>query len=187
MVTLQSLWRGLLGKESVPTTPAPRRQVLFVCMGNICRSPTAEAVFRRHIELAGLAHLVGCDSAGTTDAHAGSAPDGRARAAATRRGYVMDHLRARQVTAEDFGRFELVLAMDRHNLALLEALRPQDAGEPPRLLMTFARRHDQEEVPDPYYGSARGFEVVLDMIEDACEGLVEHLRSRPPPDVRPGD
>jgi protein-tyrosine phosphatase len=173
---MSSLLRNLFGRG---TPPAPRVSVLFVCMGNICRSPTAEAVFRRQVQLAGLESEFGCDSAGTTDAHAGDAPDGRAQAAARKRGYEMDRLRARQAVVDDFARFDLVLAMDRHNLAILEALCPQGSSHKLRMLMEYARRHDVREVPDPYYGSARGFEAVLDMIEDACEGLIEKLRETP--------
>lgn len=154
-----------------------RCRVLFVCMGNVCRSPTAEAVFRRKIELAGLADLVDCTSAGTHDFNLGAAPDGRARAVALKRGYDMSRLRGRQVSAEDFARYDLILAMDRQNFDALAERCPPARLERLKLLMAFARRHEASEIPDPYYSTAKGFELVLDMIEDACEGLLEHVRS----------
>jgi protein-tyrosine phosphatase len=153
-------------------------RVLFVCMGNVCRSPTAEAVFRRRLLDAGLSERVACASAGTHEFNLGAAPDGRARAAAQRRGYDMSRMRGRCVAETDFARFDLVLAMDQQNLAALRSRCPTDKTERLRLLMEFARRHDALEVPDPYYGNAKAFELVLDMIEDACESLVDHVRDR---------
>ncbi|WP_235823565.1 low molecular weight protein-tyrosine-phosphatase [Azohydromonas sediminis] len=154
----------------VPTT-----RVLMVCMGNICRSPTAEAVLRTQAALRGLARRVEVDSAGTHGWHAGEPPDPRAQAHGARRGYDLAPLRARRVQAVDFERFDLILAMDRDNLAQLLALRPPGAAARLELLMHFARRHAVDEVPDPYYGAADGFERVLDLVEDACEGLLDHL------------
>ncbi|WP_235823284.1 low molecular weight protein-tyrosine-phosphatase [Azohydromonas sediminis] len=154
----------------VPTT-----RVLMVCMGNICRSPTAEAVLRTQAALRGLARRVEVDSAGTHGWHAGEPPDPRAQAHGARRGYDLAPLRARRVQATDFERFDLILAMDRDNLAQLLELRPPGAGARVELLMRFARRHAVDEVPDPYYGAADGFERVLDLVEDACEGLLDHL------------
>lgn len=153
-----------------------RFRVLFVCMGNLCRSPTAEAVFRRQAELAGLWPAVQCASAGTHDFHVGSAPDGRARAAALQRGYDMSRQRGRHVSDEDFGRYDLILAMDAQNMELLRKRCPPDHVQKLGMLMKFARRHAVTEVPDPYYGNARGFDLVLDMIEDACGALLEHIR-----------
>lgn len=152
-------------------------RVLFVCLGNICRSPTAEGVFRHKLREAGLEQRVLTDSAGTGDWHVGKAPDARTRLAARRRGYVLDDLRARQVEAEDFQRFDLILAMDRNNLAELETLRPAMARSDLDLLL---RRYQlaPDEVPDPYYGGEAGFEQVLDLIEQACEGLLREVRSR---------
>ncbi|HEX5364753.1 MAG TPA: low molecular weight protein-tyrosine-phosphatase [Gallionella sp.] len=149
--------------------------VLFVCMGNICRSPTAEAVFRQYVENAGLSEKIEIDSAGTHDYHIGAPPDLRTQQAAQQRGYDMSNLRGRQVEAGDFDRFDYVLAMDQANLAILQRLAGQ--GEP-ELFLDYARHHAEREVPDPYYGGADGFERVLDMVEDAAEGLLQHIRKR---------
>jgi protein-tyrosine phosphatase len=154
-----------------------RCKVLFVCMANLCRSPTAEAVFRHHIERAGLAHEIACASAGTHEFNAGSAPDGRARAAASKRGYDMSRFRGRGVIDEDFTRFDLIVAMDRQNLEALRSRCPPEQAGRLRLLMEFAQQRDALDIPDPYYGNAQGFEVVLDMIEDACAALLQHVRS----------
>ncbi|MFA6016124.1 MAG: low molecular weight protein-tyrosine-phosphatase [Gallionellaceae bacterium] len=150
--------------------------VVFVCMGNICRSPTAEAVFRHYVEQAGLSENIHIDSAGTHDYHIGDAPDGRTQRAALRRGYDMSRLRGRQVEAQDFSRFDYMLAMDEANLAILQRLRPADARSHLGLFLEFAQNHQEREVPDPYYGGADGFERVLDMVEDAAQGLLQHLR-----------
>ncbi|MGH8635677.1 MAG: low molecular weight protein-tyrosine-phosphatase [Burkholderiales bacterium] len=153
-------------------------RVLFVCLGNVCRSPTAEAVFRQRLHSAGLSDRVACASAGTHGFNRGASADGRARAAAQRRGYDMSRMRGRSIADEDFARFDLVLAMDRQNLEALRSRCPGDKSERLRLLMEFARMHDALDVPDPYYGNAKAFELVLDMIEDACESLVDHVRDR---------
>jgi protein-tyrosine phosphatase len=149
--------------------------VLFVCMGNICRSPTAEAVFRHYAGNAGLTGYILIDSAGTHDYHIGDAPDARAQRAAQQRGYDMSGLRGRQVDEGDFHRFDYVLAMDRANLAILRRLAPQGSNAQVRLFLEYARHHTEREVPDPYYGGASGFERVLDMAEDAAEGLLQHI------------
>lgn len=151
-------------------------KVLFVCMGNICRSPAAETVFRHLVEREGLADHILIDSAGTHDYHVGDAPDARMQRAAQQRGYDMSMLRGRQVEAEDFNRFDYVLAMDNMNLAMLERLRPDDAQSHLGLLLDYAERHKEREVPDPYYGGADGFEHVLDLVEDGAAGLLKHLR-----------
>lgn len=155
-----------------------KTRVLFVCMGNICRSPTAEAVFRHHVEKAGLAGHILIDSAGTHDYHIGDEPDARTQRAARQRGYDMSMLRGRQVEAEDFARFDYVLAMDYANLSILQRLRPRDAQSHLGLFLEFAQRHTEREVPDPYYGGPEGFERVLDMVEDAASGLLSHIRQR---------
>ncbi len=152
--------------------------ILMCCMGNICRSPTAEGVLRAKLAAAGLADLVELDSAGTHDYHLGRAPDQRTQRHAQRRGYDLSALRARKVGLPDFTRFDLVLAMDQDNLERLFALCPQADARQLRLLMSFATRHDADEVPDPYYGEGDGFERVLDYVEDACDGIIEMLRQR---------
>jgi protein-tyrosine phosphatase len=152
-------------------------RILFVCMGNICRSPTAEGVFKRQVQDAGLEHAILSDSAGTHDYHIGEAPDRRAREAAERRGYDLANLRARCVTREDFATFDLVLAMDEHNLRLLKRQCPPEHAHKVRLFMEFASATALREVPDPYYGGAHGFEAVLDLAEDAAQGLLRHIRS----------
>lgn len=147
-------------------------------MGNICRSPTAEAVFRHYVENAGLSEQIQIDSAGTHNYHIGDAPDSRAQRAAQQRGYDMSALRGRQVEESDFHRFDYVLAMDRANLAVLQRLAPSANDAEVRLFLDYARHHAEREVPDPYYGGADGFERVLDMIEDGAEGLLQHIRHR---------
>jgi protein-tyrosine phosphatase len=152
--------------------------VVFVCMGNICRSPTAEAVFRHYVESAGMSEHILIDSAGTHDYHIGDRPDTRAQRAAQQRGYDMSKLRGRQVEVEDFRRFDYVLAMDRGNLAILNRISPADSNSQVGLFLEYARHHNEREVPDPYYGGADGFERVLDMVEDAAQGLLEEIRQR---------
>ena len=152
--------------------------VVFVCMGNICRSPTAEAVFRHYVESAGLSEHILIDSAGTHDYHIGAPPDLRTQRAAQQRGYDMSMLRGRQAEEGDFRRFDYVLAMDRANLAILQRITPPDSVTRARLFLEYARHHAEREVPDPCYGGADGFERVLDMVEDAAQGLLEEIRQR---------
>ena len=151
-------------------------KVLMVCMGNICRSPTAEGVLRRRLRAAGLADAVLVDSAGTHDYHVGEPPDHRSTKHAKRRGYDLSSLRARQVMPADFERFDLMLAMDGDNFALLQAQCPPEHRAKLRLLTEFARMHASPDVPDPYNSGAEGFEHVLDLVEDACDGLISHLQ-----------
>jgi protein-tyrosine phosphatase len=151
-------------------------RILFVCMGNICRSPTAEGVMRRLLEEEGLD--IEIDSAGTGGWHAGEPPDERATVAARRRGVTLEGA-ARQVRPEDFRRFDLLIALDRSNLRELLARAPdEEAAEKVRLLREFDPAADGDlDVPDPYYGGDRGFETVLDMVEASCRGLIDELRA----------
>lgn len=153
-------------------------RVLMVCMGNICRSPTAHGVLRHKLVEAELDQRVAVDSAGTHAYHVGSPPDARSQAHAQRRGYRFDDLRARAVADADFEHFDLILAMDWDNLALLEERCPPAQRHKLRRLTEFCQRHDSPTVPDPYYGGDAGFEQVLDLVEDACDGLLQHLRHR---------
>lgn len=153
-------------------------KVLFCCMGNICRSPTAEGVFVGMLERHGLAGQVSVDSAGTHAYHVGSAPDPRARLAAAKRGANLDNQRARKVSARDFETFDYILAMDRDNLGILEDMCPEEHRGKLRLMLSYAPGTGIDEVPDPYYGGAAGFERVLDLIEEASAGLLEEVRGR---------
>jgi len=148
--------------------------VLFVCLGNICRSPTAQAVFRRKVEEAGLGDRIRIDSAGTGSWHVGQPPDPRAQAAAKRRGLDLSMLRGRQIEPADMERFDYVLVMDRSNLRDVNRLSPGKA----ELFLTYADGVDVQEVPDPYQEGVDGFERVLDMIEVASEGLLAQIRKR---------
>ena len=159
-------------REVIP----PSRSILFVCMGNICRSPTAEAVFRGTAVREGIAPHLFIDSAGTGSWHVGEAPDRRAAAAAKKRGYDMNAKRGRQVTEEDFQRFDWIFAMDEDNLRRLEELRPPEYAGHLGLFLDLVANADVREVPDPYYGGPQGFEHVLDLIERASEALIAHLR-----------
>lgn len=153
-------------------------RVLFVCLGNICRSPTAEGVFRQRLELSGLSDRVGVDSCGTGNWHIGKAPDERARQAAASRGIDIGHLRARQFRPEDLDDFHYVLTMDRQNLADVRDIWLQQGGTEPRLFLDFLEAGYEDEVPDPYYGGNDGFERVLDLIAEASDGLLADIRAR---------
>ncbi|MBU2887422.1 low molecular weight phosphotyrosine protein phosphatase [Gilvimarinus agarilyticus] len=152
--------------------------VLFVCLGNICRSPTAEGLFKAQLEKVGLEDVVATDSAGTGGWHTGNPPDKRAISAAAERGIDISVLRARQVQAVDFDRFDYVLAMDSANLSDLQALRPEGFTGQLSLFLDYAQDTAQTQVPDPYYGGDEGFEHVLDLIEQAAEGLLADIRQR---------
>lgn len=150
-------------------------KILFVCMGNICRSPTAEGVMRAIIHEAGLHDKIIVDSAGTHDYHVGKPPDPRTLAAGRKRGYDLSRLRARTVLPEDFEAFDLLLAMDFNNLEVLQKMCPPDYQAKLGLLMVYAENRAASIVHDPYYRSAKDFDLVLDNIEDACRGLMRSL------------
>jgi protein-tyrosine phosphatase len=153
-------------------------KILFVCMGNICRSPTAEGVFRAYARLHAPALDIEIDSAGTHAYHIGEPPDPRTIAAAARRGIDLSDLRARQVSDDDFKRFDLIVPMDRLNHATLLDRSPPELHQHIRTLLEFAGRTAPADVPDPYYGDARGFDDVLDLVESAAEGLLAEARRR---------
>jgi protein-tyrosine phosphatase len=153
-------------------------KILFVCLGNICRSPTAEAVFKAVAAREAPDLAIEVDSAGTAGYHIGEPPDARTRQAAIRRGYDMSPLRARIVEPRDFEIFDLILAMDRENLSVLHHRDPPHARDRVRLFLEFAPEATVTEVPDPYYGGPNGFEEVLDLVEAATQGLLQHLRQR---------
>ena len=154
-------------------------RVLFVCMGNICRSPMAEGVFRRMLEGVGLTEKVYVDSAGTHSYHIGAAPDPRSQTTAQRRGVDLRGLRARQVTIGDFAEFDYVLAMDRDNYShLLELCRDAGLQRRIQLFLDFAPDLPEREVPDPYYGGPTGFDRVMDLVEEAAQGLLLHIREQ---------
>ena len=149
------------------------KNVLFVCMGNICRSPSAEAVFRH--KAAQQAKSLVIDSAGTTGSHAKQKPDPRAQKVGLARGYSFDKIKARKVTVADFDKFDIVLAMDKRNVKELEAICPTHLTDKIKLFLDFADNFEDDEVPDPYYGGAGGFKLVLDMVEDASDGLLAKM------------
>ena len=153
-------------------------KVLFVCMGNICRSPTAEGVFRRKLREQGLEDKADVASAGTHGYHVGEAPDQRTQRAAARRGYDLSGIRARKIAPQDVDYFDLILAMDRHSLEALRLVCPPQRHDCLGLFMDYAKNFDDDEVPDPYYGLGQGFDLVLDMVEDATEGLVDLVKAR---------
>lgn len=153
-------------------------RVLFVCMGNICRSPTAEGTFRHLVKTEGLAHLIETDSAGTHDYHVGRPPDPRALAAAARRGIDISDLRGRMVDDFDFSAFDWIMAMDSSNLAWLRAKAPVESCERIHAFLDFAPALMECEVPDPYFGGRDGFDYVLDLVDEAARGLLQAIRDR---------
>ena len=155
-----------------------RVSVLFVCLGNICRSPTAHGVFQGMVDTHGLGELVSVDSAGTGDWHIGHSPDSRTAQVAASRGYDLSELRARLVTPGDFDQFDYVIAMDSANLRDLKSMRPSHFSGHLGLFLEFARSDSHTEVPDPYYGGESGFELVFDLVEDASLGLLKHISSQ---------
>lgn len=167
---------GATEHDGGPAKALRRIGVLFVCMGNICRSPTAEGIFREQAQRAGLLDQLRIESAGVGDWHVGQRPDERAIAHARRRGYDLTALRARQVVVDDFARFDYILAMDRRNLRDLRALQPAGYAGRLGLLLDFVPELGLREVPDPYFGGADGFETVLELTERACAALLDHIR-----------
>ncbi len=156
-------------------TRKPEISVLFVCMGNICRSPTSEGVFRHFVQEAGLVDRIRIDSAGTHAYHTNEPADRRASAAAERRGYSLANMRARRVSEEDFEQFDFIIAMDRLNHVTLVDQADAEYHDKIHLFLEFASG-PEDDVPDPYYGGAKGFERVLDLVEDASRGLLETLQ-----------
>jgi protein-tyrosine phosphatase len=152
--------------------------VLFVCMGNICRSPTAEGVFSQRLKEEGLESVIGVDSAGTHAYHVGEPPDPRSQSTASKRGISLKHLKARKAVSEDFKRFDYILAMDRDNYHGLEKICPIGSEYKLQLFLSYAPNLETDEVPDPYYGGPTGFDRVLDMIEEASNGLLQDIQLR---------
>lgn len=170
----------IFNKKKTSKYPEPKKKVsvLFVCMGNICRSPTAHGVFRHLVEQEGLSDYIYIDSAGTHAYHVEEPPDPRALSTASNRGINMSDLRARRAIEKDFEYFEYVIAMDNDNFSNLEKISPVDRVDRLMLFLEFAPGVDEDEVPDPYYGGVKGFEHVFDMIEAASQGLLDDIKQR---------
>ena len=166
-----------MGKKDT-TSFAMSTRVLFVCMGNICRSPMAEGVFRQLVRQAGLDEVVSMESAGTHSFYAGESADKRAIASAQKRGVDISSHRARAVDVASFEQYDLILAMDWDNLSFLQQKTAKKLHHKLQLLMRFATEHESATIPDPYHGNAQGFEQALDYIEDACAGLLDVARRR---------
>jgi protein-tyrosine phosphatase len=169
-----------LSSETNPGT-RPMIRVLFVCTGNICRSPTAEGVFRALVAKHGLSGRIEADSAGTGDWHVGEPPDERSQEAALRRGVDLSAIRGRQVSRDDFATFDLVVAMDTSHARALQRLAPSAAKDKVRLFLDYAPGAKGRDVPDPYFGGGSGFDSVLDMIEAGCAGLLAEICATLPP------
>jgi protein-tyrosine phosphatase len=164
-----------MGQLTFPGEVERATSLLFVCLGNICRSPAAEGVMRRVVEAAGLGRVVHIDSAGTGDWHIGHLADPRMRKAAEARGYELEH-RARQIQVQDFDRFSLIVTMDQSNYQNVSKLAPHDeAVIKIKTFTSFCSHHKIGEVPDPYYGSAKDFDHVLDILEDGCQGILHTI------------
>lgn len=180
---IPKLRQWLRGEPPLDDARTVHTRVLMVCTGNICRSPTAEGVLRHKLQRAGLGARVRIDSAGTQGYHSNEPPDPRAVKAAAQRGYDLSGLRARPLRPDDFAAFDLLLAMDQTHQTWMLKRAPAPVAGKVKLLMPYARRHpDVVDVPDPYFGGPAGFEHVLDLVEDACDGLVERLQAGAPQD-----
>ena len=160
-----------------------KTRVLFVCMGNICRSPVAQAIFEKKVAQAGLSDYVSADSAGTDLFHVGQKPDSRSQHAAAFRGYTLQGQTARQISAEDFAEFDLIMAMDWHNLRTLQNMCDEQYRHKIELVMRYAQNSDDAEVPDPYYEEQHAFNKVVDYLEDAATGLLDVVKRRIPQPV----
>ncbi len=184
---IERLRQWLSGEPPPAAAVPPRLRILMVCTGNICRSPTAEGVLRHKLEQAGLGAAVQVGSAGTHGYHTAEPPDPRAVRAAAARGYDLSRLRARPLGPDDYHRFDVLLAMDNTHLAWLHKRQPPATPAQAGLLMPLALRQAHvAEVPDPYYGGPAGFEHVLDLVEDACDGILERLARQQPLLDEPG-
>jgi len=150
--------------------------VMFVCLGNICRSPTAHGVFAALVDRVGLHDSISIESSGTSGWHIGESPDSRSSQAALQRGYDLSNLKGRAFSAEDFNHYDYILTMDRANLKAVQALRPAGYVGELALFLDFSSSQQVTEVPDPYYGGAKGFDTVLDLVEDGCAGLLNHIK-----------
>lgn len=151
-------------------------KVLFVCLGNICRSPTAHGVFEQYVEKAGLSDKILVDSCGTGQWHIGQPPDDRTQKAALERGYDLSHLRARRLQQDDFQRFDYILPMDQRNLEDVLAMKPEDFKGKVQLMLEYGEDNQVKEVPDPYYGEHDGFEYVLDLLEKSSANLLKEIQ-----------
>ncbi|MCX4029426.1 low molecular weight phosphotyrosine protein phosphatase [Endozoicomonas sp. SM1973] len=154
--------------------------VMFVCLGNICRSPTAHGIFQQMVVDDGLADRIQVASSGTSAYHIGEPPDGRSQQAASQRGYDLSWIRAQQVTLDDLEAYDYILAMDKNNLSALKQLAPVNHHNKLKLFMSFAQQQSEMEVPDPYYGGANGFAQVLDLVEMAAQGLLQQIKQEHP-------
>ena len=152
-------------------------KVLFVCMGNICRSPTAHGIFQQLVDEQGLGDSILVDSAGTHSYHIGNPPDARSRATAEKRGVDLSGLRARRFVSEDFHEFDYLLGMDEDNVRHMHSIRPEDASTDAHLMLKYSNQYTRPDVPDPYFGND-GFDLVFDMIDDASRGLLRHIRNQ---------
>lgn len=153
-----------------------KAHVLFVCLGNICRSPTAHGIFREMVRQENLSQIIHVDSAGTSGWHIDEPPDKRTCAAAKNRGFDLSDLRGREFIRDDFSNFDYILAMDKNNLAEIKRLQPSDYGGHVGLFLEFSGQSHYLEVPDPYYGGSHGFQTVFDLVKQGCAGLLDHIK-----------